>query len=372
MKKLLLTLSAALFLFAACEHPGSSNLPETKPTITAKNLPEKVLFAEINSDADFKAFLDQKGVSSTEDLGKFVNKRIQKDYPGVTITAYTPKAGCSAFIAPSKDGGFYAGRNFDFSSAMVPNVMIIRNKPKNKDYASISTFNLGFVNFNFPEGMSDSDKNKIIARTGVFVPLDGVNEKGLVVAVLNQESKAADNLTDEDTGKPNLTITSCVRLLLNKAATVEEAKELIKNYDLHSDIYQAHHLFVADATGKAAAFEWDNNNSDTSKIGLRITDTNCVTNHPLYKKTDGVSDETLNNDYGNSLSRYKTLKATLDKGKALTFAEAKDLLHQVHQGTHSRWSIVYHLTPDYSEETYWWEVSVDSNWKSDGYKFSVK
>lgn len=141
---------------------------------------------------------------------------------------------------------------------------------------------------------------------------------------------------------------------------------------MHSDIYQAHHLFVADATGKAATFEWDNNNSDTSKRGLRITDTNCVTNHPLYKKTDGVSDETLNNDYGNSLSRYKTLKATLDKGKALTFAEAKDLLHQVHQGDHSRWSIVYHLTPDYSEETYWWEVSVPENWESNGYKFSVK
>lgn len=370
MKKLLLTLSAALFLFVACGNPSASN--PSKPTITAKNLPEKVLFAEINSDADFKAFLAQNGVSSTNELGEFVNKRIQKDYPGVTITAFDPMAGCSAFIAPSKEGGFYAGRNFDFNANLVPNVMIIRNKPKNGDYASVSTFNLGFVNFKFPEGMSDKDKKKIIARTGVFVPLDGVNEKGLVVAVLNQESKAAYNLTDEETDKPDLTITSCVRLLLNKAATVEEAKKLIKNYDLHSDIYQAHHLFVADATGKAATFEWDNVNSDTSKRGLRITDTNCVTNHPLYKKTDGVSDETLNNDYENSLSRYKTLKATLDKGKALTFAEAKDLLHQVHQGTHSIWSIVYHLTPDYSEETYWWEVSVTENWESDGYKFSVK
>ncbi|MCQ2582605.1 MAG: linear amide C-N hydrolase [Treponema sp.] len=372
MKKLLLTLSAALFLFAACEHPGSSNLPETKPTITAKNLPEKVLFAEINSDADFKAFLDQKGVSSTNELGEFVNKRIQKDYPGVKITAFDPMAGCSAFIAPSKEGGFYAGRNFDFQAEMVPNVMIIRNKPKNGDYASVSTFNLGFVNFNFPNGMSDSDKNKIIARTGVFVPLDGVNEKGLVVAVLNQENTGSPNLTNETTEKPDLTITSCVRLLLNKAATVEEAKKLIKNYDLHSDIYTAHHLFVADATGKAAAFEWDNLNSNASKKGLRITDTNCVTNHPLYKYTDGVSEETLKSGYGNSVERYNTLKTNLASGKKLTFAEAKELLHKVHQGTHSRWSIVYHLTPDYSEETYWWEVSVTENWKSNGYKFSVK
>ncbi|MCQ2587714.1 MAG: hypothetical protein MJ174_06320, partial [Treponema sp.] len=201
MKKLLLCFSTALLLLVSCGNLNNSSPIQTKPTITAKNLPEKVLFAEINSDADFEAFLAQNGVSSTNELGKFVNKRIQKDYPDVTITAFDPMAGCSAFIAPSTEGGFYAGRNFDFDAEMVPEVMIIRNKPKNDDYASVSTFNLGFVNFTFPEGMSDSDKNKIIARTGVFVPLDGVNEKGLVVAVLNQENTGSLNLTDETTEK---------------------------------------------------------------------------------------------------------------------------------------------------------------------------
>lgn len=372
MKKLLLCFSTALLLLVSCGNLNNSSPIQTKPTITAKNLPEKVLFEEINSDADFEAFLAQNGVSSTNELGKFVNKRIQKDYPDVTITAFDPMAGCSAFIAPSTEGGFYAGRNFDFQVEMVPEVMIIRNKPANGDYASVSTFNLGFVKFSFPNDMSEQDKNTIIARTGVFVPLDGVNEKGLVVAVLNQEPGFGENLTNETTEKPDLTITSCVRLLLNKAATVEEAKNLIINYDLHSDIYTAHHLFVADATGKAAAFEWDNLNSDDSKRGLRITDTNCVTNHPLYKYEDGVSEATLNSGYGNSVERYNTLKTNLASEKELTFAEAKELLHKVHQGTHSRWSVVYHLTPDYSEETYFWEVSVDENWESDGFKFSVK
>lgn len=370
-KFLFLCLFTILFALEACKQPEQNPTPQQKPTITAENLPAKLLFGEVTKDDGLNQLLSSGGISSSNELGTFVTNLLSTEFPGVTVKAYDPMAGCSAFINADENDGYYVGRNFDFGEAMVPQAMVIRDKPVNGDYASVSTFNLGFVQFTFPENLSEQDKLDVIARTGILVPLDGVNEKGLVVAVLNQESKPAYNLTEQKTEKVDLTVTAAVRMLLNKAATVDEAIELIQKYDLHSDIYQAHHLFIADANGNGAALDWDNVNSDTNKRGLRITRTNCLTNHPLYLSADKVSDDTILSTYGNSLTRYNTLKSALAGSSCFSFDQAKSLLHSVHQD-HSRWSIVYHISQDYSEETLFWEVTVSENWNSEGYKFSVK
>lgn len=363
---LLLSIILSLFIIG-CQRPDETPNPKNYPTLTASDLPSDLLFVEVTCDDSLNKLLEQGGVKSTYETGVFV-ANLFKDYEGVSITPNSPGASCSAFIAKGSDGGFYAGRNFDWGTQS--DVMIIRNKPTNGDYASISSFNTVFVNFTFPSTMDEATKLQIMARTGIFVPLDGVNEKGLVVAVLDQENSGA-SLTDyNEEGKKHLTITTAVRLLLNKAANVEEAVTLLQSYNMHSDIGTVHHLFIADATGKAVTAEWDNNDSSAKK-GLRVTETKAVTNHPLFKYEDGKEDSDLSS-YGNSVSRYRTILNTLAaKNDVVTFNEAKDILHSVHQDGWSVWSIVYHITPEYSEETFYWKVC--ENWETKtGYKFSVK
>ena len=52
----------------------------------------------------------------------------------------------------------------------------------------------------------------------IYVTLDGMNEKGLMVADLMAGDKEQ---TNQQTEKPDLTTTTAIRLLLDKAATVE-------------------------------------------------------------------------------------------------------------------------------------------------------
>lgn len=356
--------------FVSCKNNPSkieNNIPQT---ITASDLPSNLTFCEVTEDDYVNYILESGGVKSSSELATKINKVLETECPGVTVSVASPGAGCSAFISPDGKNGFYAGRNFDFYDAMVPGAMIIRNLPSNGDYASLCSFNTGFVVFNGLEKLSAENQKRIMGQVGLLVPLDGINEKGLFIAVLNQENNPGHNLVNQQTEKKDLTTTSAVRVILNKAKNVDDAVEILKAYDLHSDIGQAHHLFISDAQGKAVTVEWDYVNADKSKQGIRVTETKFLTNHPLYKYEDGVSEENLTKDYGNSVERFKILEEGLKKGN-FDFNDTKELLGKVHQ-SHSQWSIVYHITPSYSEETLFWKVTTKENWESEGYKFSVK
>ncbi len=84
---------------------------------------------------------------------------------------------------------------------------------------------------------------KLKALIGLYAPLDGMNEKGLAVSV-NMIFDGATIL--QNTGKPDITTTTAVRLPLNEAATVEEAIELLKKYDFHASMNFMVHLAIAD------------------------------------------------------------------------------------------------------------------------------
>jgi len=64
-----------------------------------------------------------------------------------------------------------------------------------------------------------------------------------------------DAVTQQETGKPALTTTSAINYLLKNAATVDEALELLRGIDMHSDIGAAHHYAIADASGKSVVVE---------------------------------------------------------------------------------------------------------------------
>ncbi len=134
--------------------------------------------------------------------------------------------------------------------------MILHTTPDD-GYESITTFSTDFFGFgeNYkPEGF----QNQFMALASLFMALDGINEKGLAIAVLDAGDKV---VTKQDTPKPDLTTTSAVQYLLKNAANVKEALELLRGIDMNSDPGSAYHLSMADATGRSVAVEYVDNNS---------------------------------------------------------------------------------------------------------------
>jgi predicted choloylglycine hydrolase len=88
-----------------------------------------------------------------------------------------------------------------------------------------------------------------------YIPLDGINEKGLAVGIL----QIFDKPTLQDTGKVDITSTTAIRLLLDKATTVDEAVALLKDYDMHSSANSCYHYQISDAAGKSVIVEYVDN-----------------------------------------------------------------------------------------------------------------
>lgn len=175
-----------------------------------------------------------------------------------------------------------------------------------------------------PEGIA----NKMIAIAALYVPLDGINEAGLCIADLEVNE---GGMIGVDTDKPNLTVTTATRLLLNEAATVDEAIALLKQYDIFPSGSISHHFAIADATGKSVAIEFVNGEPV-------VIESNFLTNFNLANGDTAAGGESAK-------QRYETLISSYDENNGIFTAEqTMDLLSQVSKSDEefsTQWSIVY-------------------------------
>ena len=174
MKKTLVLLLSVLVL-ASCTRNELG-----KSARTAKKLQTDLYCMTVNGSVGFEAFIDAGGASSAEEVSAYLGDYLSAGPFGKLETKVsTGEFGCSALKIGHNTGGFLVGRNYDWDDCTT---LIIRNIPSN-GYASLSTVNLDFLGFGDgykPEGMVNAFK----AVVGVYVPMDGINEKGLVVADL--------------------------------------------------------------------------------------------------------------------------------------------------------------------------------------------
>lgn len=302
---------------------------ELKSLNSLKKIDDNVLYTmTYEGDYGFDEFLE-KGAKSDEELVQFVTEQLLK---GLPMEFSIPDLGCSSFNAQTEEGEWIFGRNFDltFSPAL-----IVETSPAN-GYRSLSTVNLSFLGYG-EDKLPDTWKQKLITLAAPYAPLDGINEKGLTVAVL----KIADDPTNQNTGKTDITTTTAIRLMLDKAATVDEAVELLKRYDMHSSAGSCYHFQIADAQGSSAVVEYVDNEFEVIRADKSYQ---MVTNFIF-------SDKKYN--FGNGQDRYEILKTALDKreGVIKDEKEAMDLLQAASKDWHvseasgrlsaTQWSIVF-------------------------------
>ena len=198
---------------------------------------------EYKADYALDEFL-KTGASTDAELVDFIVRQMLK---GIPLNFDLPNLGCSTFAAQLTDGTPIFGRNFDMYDSPA---LFVTTRPKD-GYASISMVNLAYIGYN-SESLPTSLTKSIMTLAAPYAPLDGVNEKGLAVGVLQIKTTPTNQRTD----KVDITTTSAIRLLLDHAATVEEAVELLSQYDMHASAGSCYHFHIADAKGGSVIVEY--------------------------------------------------------------------------------------------------------------------
>ena len=173
-----------------------------------------------------------------------------------------------------------------------------------------------------------------MALSCLFCALDGINEKGLAIADLMAGDEEG---THQDTGKPAMTTTVAICYLLRKAATVDEALELLKGIDMHSDIDFAHHIAMSDASGKSVVVEYVDNQ-------MVVVDTPAVANHYICEAKLNVGLTDGDNRYEQLCLRYDEAEGVMDFQH---LNEAIQSVTQPQQGKEflgTAWTMVMDLT----------------------------
>lgn len=332
-KKIIISLVAILLvvIFAAL----AVFQGEARTLLSVKEKGETGIY-EVNYVADYKLdeLLEAGGASTEDQLVQYIIKTMLKGLP-IEVPYEIPNLACSMFYAQTPENGYIIGRNLDNQTT---DLAVVRTSPKGA-YSSVSVVNLSFLGYNetyTPDKLMD----RINTLATAYFPLDGVNEKGLAVGVLQLQAPA----TAQDNGKTDVGTTLAIRAMLDTCATVDEAVAFLESVDMFAAAKGCYHFQIGDATGKCVVVSYvDDEMVITEKENDFIAATNFYLHDvPFEYEAQG-------------LDRYEILEKTLTKKKSiLTAEEGMDLLNAVRiTGTDpdeigrvysTQWSSIYDLT----------------------------
>ena len=269
-------------------------------------LDDGLYYMEYKGDDGFDGLMAKGGFEKADDMVGYIIEFLSKGHYKPEVETSKEPYGCSALTVKTPDGSVMMGRNFDFPSA----IGVIMHCIPDKGYETITTFNVEFYQFGEefkPEGF----KNQYMCLAGLFVALDGINEKGLAIADL----MAGDSIeTHQRTSKPDLTTTAAISYMLKNAANVDEALKLLEGIDMHSDIGTAHHYAMADISGRSVVVEYVDNK-------MVVTESPAVANHYLCEQKLNVGLTEGDDRYDRLCQRFDQTQGVMSE-KQLTDAIA--------------------------------------------------
>lgn len=362
-----------LVLTACSDDEGPSPTPTTNDAVFIKDKAKRDMIYslvdlegdkgriyEMNYTVDYK--LDEAlnaGIVGTTSLTRFVVTHLFDSIPSAKSVSLSYDAGCSAFACPDgTSGNFLMGRNFDFNHrdpdtkerVMIPLIAVHTAPTGGKK--SVSFVDGQFVKYE--SGFYTKKGNDLSMLMALpYLLLDGINEDGFAVSVLK-----LDGLPTAQSDSPNKRIftTVAMRMLLDRASTVKEAKEMLKDYSMYMDSDSAsYHFFMADAKGDFAIVEYTN--PDTQLNPNRLEELSgadtlrCVTNFYVSPTMYATPHGMRHSLHGKE--RYDSLRAGLLRHNyKMTPEEALGLLKVVAQGPDgyqgstgfTQWSEVFNLS----------------------------
>jgi predicted choloylglycine hydrolase len=247
----------------------------------------------------------------------FAKEGIEWDLYQKVYKATNPDA-CTSFTAHNPDGQSVFGRNFDWKHRST--LLLFTDPPGG--YASVSMVDLYYLGL---EGMQEIPWSKRFVLLGApYATIDGMNECGVAIA---QNAVPRRNFP-KDPNKPTLLNSQIVRLVLDYAKDVDEALDLIRQYNIDfADTCV--HFHIADVSGNSAVVEYMDDG-----ISIIRGDKNWqVSTNYLFSEPQQPD-----------CWRYKKASEALAKEQGdITNQQAMDILQGTSQDI-TTWSIVYNLS----------------------------
>lgn len=314
---------------AAQTSPDAENVNLISPTSEIVELENGFSAVRYDGDYGFDEFLAGGGASSDGEVVEYLANNLLSDLNLGDLLGGI--FGCSTIAVQSPEGDALFGRNFDWENC---EAMVVESHPEN-GYASLSTVNMDFITQNVGGGMVGMALNLDEVKTlaALYAPLDGMNEAGLAVSVNMIQDSAA---IEQNTEKPDITTTTAIRLLLDQAGNVDEALELLGQYDLHGSMGMMIHFAIADSTGRSVAVEYVDNE-------MIVIETPVLTNFYLAEgEKQGIGTE-------QSHERYDILMNQLEETSQMGMEDVRDALDSVSKDNFgefesTEWSIVMNLS----------------------------
>ena len=205
--------------------------------------------------------------------------------------------------------GNFVGRNFDYFYNNVPD-FIVRVNAKEGRYASIGVAQTSL----FKEAdLLSNNINKEYMKLVPNVMMDGINEKGVFVCNNVVANESVRNQGTDPT-KEDMGVWFIARKILDKAATADEAIEIMKSYNIVGDLFGIENLhFMICDSNKTYVAEIIGSDLD---IKEKTGDNQIMTNFLCNRDTM--------HDHPSGIERYNILKANYSMGSS--FKGMQDLL----------------------------------------------
>jgi len=217
--------------------------------------------------------------------------------------------GCSLFATNDPADPLFA-RNFDWAPS--PALLLFTEPPDG--YASVSMVDLSYL------GVTELPADRDRLADAPLLPFDGMNAKGLAIGL----AAVPDARAGAQPSRPTVGGVRIIRLVLDQAATVDEAVVVFRSHNVDFSGGPPLHYLIADATGKSVVVEFVDGEVVTQPAQATVNFT-----------MTGTDEATRQAD-----TRYRA--ATSGLGKAMNWRGALDLLSDVRQD-HTQWSVVYGL-----------------------------
>ena len=298
---------------------------ELKTLFSIRKETEGFYYMRCSEDLKFDELLEAD-INSLDELTEWI---ANESLHGLPISLGTEGFGCSTFVCQNPEGDTLMGRNFDYVNTDA--LMVYCDPPEG--YASYGMADLEVLGVSDGNIDPDSVTGRLYMLAAPYVCLDGVNEAGLSIGIL----ETSKTVIRQDNGKPDLLIYCAIRGVLDNCADVGEAIDFLSNYDIQSSLGVAYHLQIADKSGRAVVVEWLDGQ-------MSVVESNAATNSVL---TPGE-----HFGEGSIDSRIDTIQSELENcGGVMTEEDAKCLLEAVCQDSYTEWSCVYNLD-DFSVTVY--------------------